>query len=89
MIPLVARRRALLAASQTETTSPRDAAIVGGIVRSLIDTGGCDRGRVARYAVGVIIEFKLVGVDRTPPGPTEYRMVLNRFERAYGRRLDA
>lgn len=87
MIPVAARRKAMYAASNTETTTCREAAILGGIVRNVIATGRYNGPWISQYAVDIIDEFRLRGVDRTLPGPTELAMVLERFEVAYGRRF--
>jgi hypothetical protein len=89
MIPPAARRKVMAAAASTETTTAREAAIVGAIVRCAIATGRYNGHWIAQAAVDVITEFNLVNVDRTPPGPTEVGMVLERFEEAYGRRFTA
>lgn len=88
MIPVAARRRVMFAASLIDTTSCREAAILGGIVRQAIEHGwGIDGDNVAHYAARVVRDFKLVGVDRTPPGPTEVGMMLDRFEAAFGHKF--
>jgi anaerobic selenocysteine-containing dehydrogenase len=77
-------RRVMIAADAVETCHPREAAILGGIVRSAIDAGRLDHDFVRRYTREIIGEFKLVNVDRVPPGSTEIDMVLSRFEAEYG-----
>src|SRR6056297_1470371 len=78
------RRRVMVAADEVQTTHPREAAILGGIVRSTIDGGRVDVEYVRRYASAIIAEFNLVNVDRRPPGSDEIAMVLTRFEERYG-----
>ena len=87
MIPIAARRKAMRAAGEVDTSTHREAAIVGGIVRNICATGRINRDWIATYAVDAICGFKLAGGDRTLPGPTEMGMVIERFEAAYGRRL--
>ena len=91
LMPLApdARTRVMEAADAVETSHPREAAILGGIVRSAIDTERLDREFVRSYTRDIIGEFNLVNVDRQPPGTTEIAMVLTRFEAAYGRPLSA
>ncbi len=78
------RRRVMVAADEVQTSHPREAAILGGIVRSTIDGGRVDVEYVRRYASAIIAEFNLVNVDRRPPGSHEIAMVLTRFEERYG-----
>ncbi len=89
MIPINARRKAMLAGAQVATHSVREAAIVGGIVRCAIATGGYNGQWIAEYAVDAIASFKVVNVDRSPPNLAEVAMVLERFEEAYGRPFTA
>lgn len=87
MIPVAARRKAMTAAGAVETSTCREAAIVGGIVRNICSTGRYSGPWVAQYAVDAIEAFHLVGVDRSLPGPTELGYMLERFETEYGRQL--
>jgi hypothetical protein len=89
MIPVAARRKILLAASLVDTSSPREAAIVGAACRNIIATGRCSPEWVGQTACDTLREWRLVGVPTTRPGPTEVHMVLDRFARVYGRPLDA
>ena len=83
MIPLAARRRAMLAAENVDTHSCREAAIVGGIVRCVISCGRINGPWVAQYAADIVAEFNLVGVDRKPPGMAEVAMVVDKFQQSY------
>jgi hypothetical protein len=74
------------AAELVDTYSPREAAVLGGIVRSVIATGHCDAEYVAGYAQDILCTFNLVGVDRSVPCLAEIGMVLDRFEEVYGDR---
>ncbi len=85
MISQAARHRAMQAADQVDTHSIREAAVLGGVVRSIIGTGRCDVEYVARYARDIIGAFNLVGVDRSVPCSTEVNMVIERFEEVHGR----
>lgn len=88
VIPLAARRRVMFASSLIDTASCREAAILGGIVRNAIEHGwGIDGDNVGHYAAHIIRDFNLVGVDRTPPGPTEVGMMMERFEAAFGHKF--
>lgn len=88
-IALAARRKVMIAAGQVETTNPREAAILGGIVRCAIETGGYNAERIRQYTHNIIGQMKLVGVDRRLPGNAEIAMVKERFEEHYGRRFTA
>jgi hypothetical protein len=81
-----AHRRVLCAAVDVATSSAREAAIVGGIVRSTLDSGTLDVTRVARYASEIMTHFGLVDVDLRAPGAAEIAMVLDRYEQG-SRRL--
>lgn len=85
MIPVAARRKAMMAAASTPTSSVREAAIVGGIVRCAIASGMYDPDRIAGYVPEILDHFKLANVDRRRPGAAEITMVVARFEREYGR----
>lgn len=87
-MPLADRREAMSAADLVGTCSPREAAILGGIVRCVIATEHCDVGFVSHYARDILGVFNLVGVDRSAPGTAEIAMVLERFEDAYGNPID-
>ena len=83
MIALAARRRAMLAAEMVQTSSVREAAILGGIVRCVIACGRYNGPWISQYAADIIHAFNLVGVDRTPPNLAEIAMMLERFEESY------
>lgn len=85
MIAPKARERAMMAGGLTEVETPRDAAIVGAIVRCCIATGRWNGPWIAQAAVDAITDFNLVGVSRVLPGNTELQMVRERFAVAYGR----
>jgi hypothetical protein len=87
VIPIAARRRAMLASSSVDAHSLREAAILGGIVRCAVATGRYNGVWAAQYAADAIEGFRLRDVDATPPGPTEMLATLERFETAYGRRF--
>jgi anaerobic selenocysteine-containing dehydrogenase len=80
-----ARRKVMFAADQVPTRHPREAAILGGIVRCAIDNGRIDSEFVRRYTADIIDEFNLVNVDRRMPGRREIEMVLERFQVEYRR----
>ena len=88
MIPIAARRKAMMAAASIDTHSVREAAIVGGIVQCACSTGRYNADFIRRYMHDIIVEFRLVNVDRTPPNVAELAMVVSRFEDAYGRTFD-
>jgi hypothetical protein len=79
-----ARRQVLSVAAEVNTSSAREAAIVGGLVRSTFAAGHIDIDSVARHARALMHEFDLRDVDRSAPGGAEIAMVLDRFE--HGRR---
>ena len=78
------RRVAMHAAELTGTSNLREAAVLGGIVRCIIATGGCDVGYISNYVRDILVVFDLVGVDRTAPCAAEIAMVRDRFEEVYG-----
>jgi hypothetical protein len=80
MMSLAERREAMHAADLVDTHSAREAAVLGGIVRSVIGTGRTDLAYVAHYVRDILGVFNLVGVDRSPPCGAEIAMVLERFE---------
>jgi hypothetical protein len=84
-LALAARRKVLVAADNVQTSHPREAAILGGIVRSAIDAGQIDADFVRRYASRIIAEFNLAHVDRRMPGRREIETVLERFQAEYRR----
>jgi hypothetical protein len=84
MMPLADRREAMHAADLVGTHSVREAAVLGGIVRSVIATGRCDVVYIAQYARDILGVFNLVGVDRTTPCAAEIAMVVERFEAVHG-----
>ena len=73
----------MLTASTLEVASCREAAIVGGIVRSMVDHGRYYAPAIATNTRDTLNEWNLVGVDRTPPGMAEMAMVLDRFRECY------
>ena len=83
VIPLAARRKAMMAAEHVDTHNVREAAILGGLVRSVIACGRINVSWSAQYAVDMIREFKLPGVDTCQPGPTEMQMMVERFQESY------
>jgi hypothetical protein len=87
VIPIAARRRAMLASSSVDASTMREAAILGGIVRCCAATGRYNGPWISQYASDAIEGFRLRDVDATPPGPTEMLTVLEKFEGAYGRRF--
>ncbi len=85
MIPLDERHRVMIASSNVQTTSCREAAILGGIVRCKIAANKYNGPWIAQYASDIIGSnggFNLVGVDRSPPNMAEIAMVLDRFKAA-------
>lgn len=77
--------RVLMAASEVVTDSLREAAILGGIVRSLLDTGHLRISFVRHYAPQVIGFFAVNGdlyrerVDTSTPTDQEIKRVASRF----------
>ena len=84
MMSLDARREAMHAADLTGTYNAREAAVLGGIVRCMIETGGCDVGFISAYVRDILAVFDLVDIDRSAPCAAEIAMVLQRFEEVYG-----
>jgi hypothetical protein len=80
-----ARREAMSAADLVGTYSIREAAVLGGIVRCIIETGGCEAGYISEYVRGILDLFDHADVDRTAPCAAEIAIVLQRFEEVYGR----
>jgi len=85
MMAPAARHEVMAAAELVQTSHPREAAILGGIVRSTIDVGRIDANFVSRYTTEVIEGFGLVNVDRRPPRLAEIAMVVSRFQAYYAR----
>jgi len=85
MMALTERQRVLMAAERVLTTHPREAAILGGVVRSTIDHDDFDMGFVSRYAHDIIQTFELANVDSRPPSTAEIAMVKYRFDEYYRR----
>jgi hypothetical protein len=83
-MPLADRREAMHAADLVGTYSVREAAVLGGIVRSVIATGGSDVVYISQYARDILGVFNLVGVDRSAPCAAEIAMVVERFEAVHG-----
>lgn len=84
-VPIDQRRRMMLAAATVQTSSPRQAAILGGLVRSAIDHGHLSMPVVSAHMSSVLVG--LVGVDRREPSTAEVAMVLDEFERELGYRF--
>lgn len=85
MIGRPAAQRLFAAADAIDTTTRREAAIVGGIVRSVIDHGRLRPDYVRSYTRHIIGEFGMADVDSRLPCNAEIAMVLQRFEANYGR----
>jgi len=83
VIPLAARRRAMLAAEHVDVSTMREAAIVGGITRCVISCGRVNGPWVSQYAADILAEFRVRNVDATPPGPMEIGMLADRFQTSY------
>lgn len=83
MISLDAQRRVMQAASTLDTTTCREAAIVGAIIRTLVECGGYYAPNISRTTVATLDEWKFAAVDRTPPGMAEIAMLVDRFKAAY------
>ena len=79
------RHEVMAAALLVQTSNPREAAILGGVVRSTIETGCINADFVSTYTSHVIDEFGLVNVDRRPPCLAEIAMVASRFQLHYSR----
>lgn len=88
MIPLAARRKVMNAAGEVETSTVREAAIVGAIVRCACSTGRYNGPWISQTTSDILHEFRLL-VDRTPPCMAEVGMMVERFEAAYGRKFTA
>ena len=73
----------MLAAEAVDTNSCREAAIVGGIVRTVIATGQIHPAWVAKYTSDIIHHFKILNVDARPPGLLEMEPVVQRFQQSY------
>lgn len=84
-VPIAQRRKYMLAASRVQTSNIRQAAILGGLVRSAIDHGRLDTSHVRRHVAQTLGRF--VNVDRQPPVNAEIAMVLAEFERELGHRF--
>ena len=83
MIPLAARRRAMLAAEAVDTATVREAAILGGIVRSVIACGKINVPWCGQYAADMLEAFRVRDIDRKPPGLTEMSVMVERFQQSY------
>jgi hypothetical protein len=86
-IPIAARRKVMNAAGEVATNSPREAAILGGVVRSVIEHGHMKPEVVRWWTTAVLGHFNLAMVDRRPPCAAEMAMVIQRFEEVFGRRV--
>ena len=82
MIPLAARHRAMSAAEAVDTTTLREAAILGGVVRSVIACGRINVPWCSQYATDMLEAFR-VRDGRTPIGHTETLDVIERFQASY------
>ena len=83
MIPLAARRRAMLAAEAVDTSTVREAAILGGIVRCVIACGKINVPWVGQYTADIIAAFNLRGINRGPASLTEMSVMVERFQQSY------
>lgn len=84
------RQRVLWAAERTETSTSREAAILGGIVRCAMDTGHFSEAYVRHYCPQALLWFirdlQLFGgqrIDTREPSNSEIAMVLARFQAIY------
>ena len=82
---LAERQKVLVAAERVLTSHPREAAILGGVVRSTIDHDHFDMGFVSRYTRDILQAFELANVDSCPPSSAEIAMVKSRFDEYYRR----
>lgn len=77
--------RVMMAAGEVETSSCREAAILGGIVRSLIDTGHLKITFVQHYTAEAVRHFAsdIAGTSERPntsrPGSAEIKKVARKF----------
>ena len=83
MIPLAARRRAMLAADNVDTSTMRQAAILGGIVRCIASCGKINAPWVAQYTADILTEFKLPGVSTKPATFSELSAMIDKFNESY------
>jgi hypothetical protein len=83
VIALAARRRAMMAAESVETSTVREAAIVGGIVRCVIAAGKINGPWVSQYAADMLAEFNIRDIDRSPPNLAEMAGIVERFQQSY------
>ena len=86
-IPIAARRKVMNAAAEVDTSGPREAAILGGVCRSMIEHGNMRPDVVRWWMAAILQHFRLVNVDCRPPCNAELAMVLQRFEEAFGSRV--
>ena len=86
-IPIEARRKVMVAAGCVATHSPREAAILGGIVRAIIAHGTMRPQDVRHWTTDALGHFGVLNVDRRPPCAAEMAMVIQRFEEVLGRRV--
>ena len=84
MIPLAARRKVLNAASNVATSSHREAAILGSIVRCACASGRYDQRLIALWTVEAL---RGIPGDGSIPGRDEISDVLDQFQECYGRPL--
>jgi hypothetical protein len=86
-IPIAARRKVMQAASTVAPDTMREAAILGGVVRCMVEHGHLIPAVVRVWTMEVLGYYKLSGVDRRPPCNAELAQVVGRFEDAFGRRV--
>lgn len=84
-VPIEQRRKMMLAAATVQTSSARQAAILGGLVRSAIDYGHLSMPVVSAHVSSVL--SGLTNVDRREPCSAEVAMVLDQFQHALGYRF--
>lgn len=81
--------RVLTAAHEVETESAREAAVLGGLVRSLLDTGHLKINYVRKYVPECVAYFgrdiRKVGdrIDVSAPSDAEIRKVASKFLEKY------
>ncbi len=83
VIPVAARHRAMFAADAVDVSTLRQAAILGGVVRSVIACNRINVPWVGQYTADIINAFNLNGVDRSPASLTEVAAVVERFQQSY------
>ena len=83
-IPIAARRKVMYAAAEVQTDTRREAAIVGGISRSVIDSGTMRPDMVRAWLTSAM---GLTPAERQAPCKAELAQIVARFEEAFGRRV--